>query len=123
MAVARTQPDVETPARTTVSTPAACRVVANEVPKNAEAYCLTTTTSSDSGSSARSPQSPAAPSAKQARAGTLRTNRPPSSRPGAYRTTVQNTGTSLSRAVSTSSAVASTAACASGRANGPSGWV
>ena len=89
IAVARTQPDVETPARTTVSTPAACSVVASEVPKNAEAYCLTTTTSPASGSSARSPQSPSASSAKQASAGTLRTNNPPSASPGAYRTTVQ----------------------------------
>ena len=39
------QPDVDTPAITTVSTPSVCSVEASDVPKNADAYCLTTTTS------------------------------------------------------------------------------
>ena len=115
IAVARTQPDVDTPATTTVSTPAVCSVEASEVPKNAEAYCLTTTARPAAGSSVSSPQSPGASSAKQASAGTLRTNSPPSASPGAYRTTVQTTGCPPARAASTSSAVAATAGPASGR--------
>jgi hypothetical protein len=81
MAVARTQPDVETPVTTTVSTPAACSVEASEVPKKAEAYCLTTTGSPGPGARVSAPQPPGASSTKQASAGTLCTNSPPSSRP------------------------------------------
>jgi hypothetical protein len=69
---------------TTVSTAAAVRVAASEVPKKADAYCFTTTTSAGPGSSAgtNSPWSPGASSASSASAGTLRTNRPPSAAPG-----------------------------------------
>jgi len=44
-AVARTQPEVETPAIRSVSTPSACNVAASGVPKNALAYCLLITVS------------------------------------------------------------------------------
>jgi hypothetical protein len=50
VALARTHPEVDTPAMTAVSIPAAVRVAASEVPKNAEAYCLTMTTSASPGS-------------------------------------------------------------------------
>ena len=75
------QPDVDTPATTTVSTPAVCSVAASEVPKNALAYCLAITGSPAAGFSTISPQPPSASSANAASAGTLRTNRPPSARP------------------------------------------
>ncbi len=83
VAVARTQPDVDTPQTTSVSTPATASVAASDVPENADAYCLATTGSPGSGRSgfAISPQSPVASSANAASAGTLRTNRPPSARP------------------------------------------
>ena len=77
------QPDVDTLLITTVSTPMAFSVEASHVPKNADAYCLTTTGSPGSGFSggAISPQPPSAPAANAVSAGTLRTNNPPSARP------------------------------------------
>jgi len=44
-AVARMQPEVEKPVISSVSTPAACKVEASDVPKKADGYCFDSTSS------------------------------------------------------------------------------
>ena len=66
-----------------VSTPGPSSVGPSVVPENPDAYCFTTTGSPGDGASTSRPRSPGASSANAAGAGTLRTNSPPSARPGA----------------------------------------
>ena len=100
VALARTQPEVDTPAITAVSILAAVNVAASDVPKKAEAYCLTMTTSSGRGSrpATNSPRSPGTSSASRRNAPTLWTNSPPSLAPGRYLTRVCSTGRPAARA-------------------------
>jgi len=49
VAVARTQPEVETPVTTMVSTPASCSNASRPVPAKPEAYCFSTTVSCGNG--------------------------------------------------------------------------
>src|SRR5450830_717828 len=79
-AVARMQPLVEQPARTTVSMPWACNCEARLVPKNALAYCLLITTSDGSGNTASQKAANGLPSTMSFITGALRTQMPPSAK-------------------------------------------
>lgn len=72
VAVARTQPEVETPVTRSVSTPCAVSVEASDVPKKALAYCFVTTSSVGSGVSCGGKAPRGEPFSKMRSSGILR---------------------------------------------------
>ena len=110
IAVARMQPLVVAPQRTTESMPCEIRIEARFVPKKAEAPFLSTTVSSSRGSSRGSISTQCPPSWRSPSAGTFWSQSPPSFRLGSKPIVVKTTGRPLARAASSSRFVASTSA-------------